>query len=175
MHLGTHLSQKTREGCGCPKFLAGKVFRRILTLLENHSLIFRRHQVLSLPRFGRFLAGKAAVGKIGPAFGNAPGFSPLRPPHSLLEFFRVFNTEYDRAKVPPYSEQLPCRSAEVKFFSVFLCQRCREIWGEILVKFSVLRFPGFGRATENFTKISRQKRCEKRKISHKIHSAGAQR
>ena len=30
------------------------------------------------------------------------------------------------------SEQLPCRSAEVKFFSVFLCQRCREIWREIL-------------------------------------------
>ena len=30
-----------------------------------------------------------------------------------------------------FSEQLPCRSAEVKFFSVFLCQRCREIWREI--------------------------------------------
>ena len=73
------------------------------------------------------------------------------------------------------SEQLPCRSAEVKFFSVFLCQRCREIWREISVKFSVLRFPGFGFATENFTKISRQKRCEKRKISRKFHSAGAQR
>ena len=34
------------------------------------------------------------------------------------------------------SEQLPCRSAEVKFFSVFLCQRCRvkfgvKFWGEI--------------------------------------------
>ena len=55
------------------------------------------------------------------------------------------------------SEQLPCRSAEVKFFSVFLCQRCREIWREILVKFSALRFPGFGCAAENFTKISRQK------------------
>ena len=66
---------------------------------------------------------------------------------------------------PDMSEQLPCRSAEVKFFSVFLCQRCREIWHEILVKFSVLRFPGFGCATENFTNISRQKRCEKRKIS----------
>ena len=39
--------------------------------------------------------------------------------------------------------------------------RCREIWREILVKFSALRFPGFGCATENFTKISRQKRCEK--------------
>ena len=76
------------------------------------------------------------------------------------------------------SKQLPCRSAEVKFFSVFLCQRCREIWREIwreiLVKFSVLRFPGFGCATENFTKISRQKRCEKRKISRKFHSVGAQ-
>ena len=51
-------------------------------------------------------------------------------------------------------EQLPCRSAEVKFFSVFRCQRCREIRREILVKFSVLPFPGFGCATENFTKIS---------------------
>ena len=70
-------------------------------------------------------------------------------------------------------EQLPCRSAEAKFFSVFLCQRCREIWREILVKFSVLCVSGFGCATENFTKISRQKRCEKRKISRKFHSAGA--
>ena len=64
------------------------------------------------------------------------------------------------------SEQLPCRSVEVKFFSVFLCQRCCEIWCEILVKFSVLRFPGIGCArensptfhvmwkTENFTQIS---------------------
>ena len=43
------------------------------------------------------------------------------------------------------------------------------------VKFSVLRFPGNGCATENFTKISRPKRCEKRKISRKFHSAGAQR
>ena len=59
------------------------------------------------------------------------------------------------------SEQLPCRSAEEKFLSIFLCQRCREIWREILEKFSVLRFPGFGCARENFTKISRQKRCEK--------------
>ena len=73
------------------------------------------------------------------------------------------------------SEPLPCRGAEVNFFSVFLCQRCREIRREILVKFSVLRFPGFGCATENFTKISRQKRSEKRKISRKFHSAGAQR
>ena len=62
------------------------------------------------------------------------------------------------------SRQLPCRSAEVKIFSVFLCQRCREIWREILAKFSMLRFPGFGCATENFTKSSRQKRCEKRKF-----------
>ena len=74
-----------------------------------------------------------------------------------------------------FSEQLPCRSAEVNYFSIFLCQRCREIWREIMVKFSVLCLPGFGCARENFTKISRQKRCEKRKISRKFHSAGAQR
>ena len=63
----------------------------------------------------------------------------------------------------------------MKFFSVFLCQRCREILREILVKFSVLRFPEFGCATKNFTKISRRKRREKRKISRKFHSAGAHR
>ena len=57
----------------------------------------------------------------------------------------------------PFSEQLPSRSAEVNIFSVFLCQRRREIYYLILVKFSVLRFPGFGCARENFTKISRQK------------------
>ena len=33
----------------------------------------------------------------------------------------------------------------LKISSVFLCQRCRVIWREILVKFlRVLRFPGFG-------------------------------
>ena len=76
---------------------------------------------------------------------------------------------------PFFSEQLPCRSVELKIFSVFLCQRCREIWREISVKLCVLRFPGFGCAAENFTKISRQKRCGKRKLSRKFHSAGAQR
>ena len=53
------------------------------------------------------------------------------------------------------SEQLPCRSAEVKFFSVFLCQRCREIWREILVKFSGATFSRVwvcdGKFHQNFT------------------------
>ena len=49
------------------------------------------------------------------------------------------------------------------------CQRCREIWREILVRFSVLRFPGFGCARENVTKISCQKRCEKK--NGKFHGA----
>ena len=95
----------------------------------------------------------------------------LSDPTEIPPLFR------DRCSDTPVtlSEQLPCRSAEVKIFSVFLCQRCREIWREILVKFSALRFPGFGCATENFTKISRQKRCGERKISRKFHSAGAQR
>ena len=64
--------------------------------------------------------------------------------------------------------------AEVIFFSVFLCQRCREIWREIFFA-TVLRFPGFGCARENFTNMSRQKQCAKRKISGKFHSAGAHR
>ena len=50
--------QKTREGCGCPKFPAGKVFRQISTLLENSSPIFRQREMLSLPRFGHFPARK---------------------------------------------------------------------------------------------------------------------
>ena len=66
------LSQKNQEGCGCPKFPAGKVFRQISTLLENDSPIFRQREMLSLPRFGHW--------KIGRACGNAAGFSPLRPP-----------------------------------------------------------------------------------------------
>ena len=52
----------------------------------------------------------------------------------------------DRCRI---SEQLPCRSAEVKIFSVFLCQRCRVKLG---VRFFALCFPGFGCARENFTK-----------------------
>ena len=34
--------QKTGEGCGCPKFPTGNVFRQISTLLENDSPIFRQ-------------------------------------------------------------------------------------------------------------------------------------
>ena len=48
----------------------------------------------------------------------------------------------------------PAEVRKYNFFSVFLCQGCREIWREILVKFSVLRFPGFGcdgKFHQNFT------------------------
>ena len=74
------------------------------------------------------------------------------------------------------SEQLPCRSAEVKFFSVFLCQRCREIWREILVNFFRATFSRVwvcdGKFHQNFTSKTVWK---KQKISRKFHSAGAQR
>ena len=73
-------NQETREGCGCPKFPAGKVFWQISTLLENDSPIFRQREMLSLPRFGHFPARKTAAGNIDRACGNAAGFSPLRPP-----------------------------------------------------------------------------------------------
>ena len=41
--------------CGCPKCLAGKVFRQISTLLENSTPNFWQHQMLGL---GIFLLGK---------------------------------------------------------------------------------------------------------------------
>ena len=86
--LATHVQvfQKTREGCGCRKFLAGKVFGQILTLLENSSPIFRQHEMLSLPRFGHFPARKTAAGKLAAPSGTLLDFL-LRDRHSFLEFF----------------------------------------------------------------------------------------
>ena len=78
--------QKTREGCGCPKCPAGKIFRQISTLLENDSPIFRQREMLSLPRFGHFPARKTAAGKLAAPAGTLLDFL-LRDRHSLLEFF----------------------------------------------------------------------------------------
>ena len=63
------IDQKTREGCGCPKFLAGKVFRQSSKLLDNYSPIFRQHEILSLPAFGQFPERKMAAGKSAPPSG----------------------------------------------------------------------------------------------------------
>ena len=81
--------QKTREGCGCPKFFAGKVFRQISTLLENDSLIFRQREMLSLPRFGHFPARQMAAGKPAPPSGTLLDFL-LRDRHSLRGHTRCF-------------------------------------------------------------------------------------
>ena len=67
-------TQKTREGCGCLRFLAGKVFGQILTLLENSSPIFRQHEMLSLPRFGHFPARKSAARKLAVPSGTLLDF-----------------------------------------------------------------------------------------------------
>ena len=74
--------QNTREGCGCPRFLAGRVCWQISTLLENSSPIFRQHEVLSLPRFGHFPARKTAAGKLAAPSGTLLDFL-LRDRHSL--------------------------------------------------------------------------------------------
>ena len=91
-------NQKTREGCGCPKFLAGKVLRKILTLLENSSPIVRQHEMLSLPRFGHFPARKTAAGKFAAPSGTLLDFllrdsailvsSNVRSLHTLRVFLR---------------------------------------------------------------------------------------
>ena len=61
-----------------PKFLAGKVFRQILTLLENSSPIFLQHKVLFLPRCGHFPARKMAAGH-RPRLRERSWISPPRP------------------------------------------------------------------------------------------------
>ena len=114
-------------------------------------IMFERFaRIASSLRFAT-LVPRNAIRKKGIQFGN--------PETTRANQVICANLRIDSRKL---SEQLPCRSAEVKIFSVFLCQRCREIWCEILVKFTALRFPGFRCATENFTKISRQKRWEKK-------------
>ena len=66
--------------------------------------------------------------------------------------------------------------AEVRseIFSIFLCQKCREICREILVTFSTCYvLQGLGVRPLKYHRTSCQKRCEKRKCSRKFHSAGA--
>ena len=68
------VSQKTREGCGYPKFSAGKVFRQISALLENDSPIFRQREMLFLPRFAHFPARKTGAGKLAAPAGTLLDF-----------------------------------------------------------------------------------------------------
>ena len=57
--------------------------------LLNHDFpVHRQHEMLPLPMFGHFPARKIPAGKSDPAFGNAPGFSPLRPPQPSWAFLR---------------------------------------------------------------------------------------
>ena len=73
---------KTWEGCGSPKFPAGKVFEQMSTLLENSSPIFREHKMLCLPRFGHFPARKMTARKLAPPSGTLLDFL-LRDLHRL--------------------------------------------------------------------------------------------
>ena len=95
------LFQKTREGCGCPKFLAAKVFGQISTLLENSSPIFRQHEILSLARFGHFPARKTAAGKLAAPSGTLLDFL-LRDRHNLLEFFCAHLRSSHSLRIYPY-------------------------------------------------------------------------
>ena len=62
------------------------VFRQASTLLENSCQIFRQRDVLSLPRFAHFSGEENGCWKIGPAFGNAPGFSSSKTTTAFLSF-----------------------------------------------------------------------------------------
>ena len=117
LRLGMEKAQKTREGCGCPKFLAGKVFGQISTLLENSSPTFRQHKImLSLPRFGHFPARKTAAGKLAAAAGTLLDFL-LWDRQSLLECqwkggsltTSFHSADLSKSWTPP-SQPRPCSS-----------------------------------------------------------------
>ena len=78
--------KKTREGCGCPKFFAGRFPWLISTLLESSSLIFRQHVLLSLPRFGHLSGKENGCWQWAVPSGMLLDFL-LRDRHSLLELF----------------------------------------------------------------------------------------
>ena len=65
------------------------------TLLEKSSPIFRQRDMLSMPmpKFRNFAARKRASESKSPAFRNAPGFSPPRPPQpSWVFLIHTFGT-----------------------------------------------------------------------------------
>ena len=78
--VGYPLCQKAREGCGNPKFLAGRVSRQFSTLLEFPAA---RHAIPA--KVWAIRARKTAAGKSAP-----PSVTPLdfllQDGHSLLEF-----------------------------------------------------------------------------------------
>ena len=98
------------------KFLAGKVFRQLSTLLENSSLIFQEPEMLSLPRFGHFPVRKTAAGKSAAPGGTLLDFL-LRPPQPfwVLLTLGVFP---DRCRIDDYSTL--SHSAEVCSCNVIL-------------------------------------------------------
>ena len=75
--------QKTWAGCGCPKFVAGRVFRQSSTLLEDSSPIFRQHKVAVSAKVWRLSGKETAAGKSAPPSGTLLHFSS-KDCHSLF-------------------------------------------------------------------------------------------
>ena len=67
--------QKTREGCGCPKFLAGRVFRQISMLLKKFFPDFAAAPNAVPAKVGLPPATKFAAGKPAPPSGMLLDFS----------------------------------------------------------------------------------------------------
>ena len=65
---------KTREGCGCRKVLAGKVFRQFFDAAGKCFPDFPAAEMLSPPRFGHFPARRMATGKSAPPSGTLLDF-----------------------------------------------------------------------------------------------------
>ena len=75
-HPLTRSNQKTREGCGCPKLLAGKVFPANFDAAAKFFTDVPAARNAIPAKVWTFSGKENSCWKIGRAFGNAAGFSP---------------------------------------------------------------------------------------------------
>ena len=115
---------------------------------HHHITKTRQGQTFS-PEFGGFSLGKVGEFRLNPGsrtkFANLPDFVMRWLVHSLItqatEPYSDNLLNRTRNPSEPYSDKEILREATlqkcgVKILLLFPCQRCREIWREILVKFS---------------------------------------
>ena len=109
--------------------------------------------------------------------GNSWGISGqcrvLRKIGDLRWFRAIWDLKRLGRKTPTTVRATTLQKRGVIFFSVFLCHRCREIWREILAKFSVRYvFQGSGVRSGKLHQTFTPKTVSKTEISRKFHSAG---
>ena len=152
---GLSIYRKARKGCGCLKFLAGRIFRQTSTLLENSSPIFRQH---AIP--GR----KMTAGKLAAPSGTLLDFGAA----FLQKFGADFSLFFFFVWLPS-SRQKECSnrcSAQIfgaQIFAPIFAQIFAQILAQIFADFPQMFLRHFGalkigvpESCKNALKISRK-------------------